>query len=335
MIRIKDIADELGVSTATVSNVIHGKTKKISAETVRRVQELLEERQYIPNMAAIWLSQNNSKIICIVILDYEKYEKRVLQDPFVVSMIDNLSTEIENKGYYMMIKKTQNINEIIKYATMWNMAGLILIGFSESDYCNLREKMNIPFVSIDGYFQKNDRFANVGIDNFDGGYQMGSYLIQKGHRHIMYIADNDYCMDHDRYMGLKKALQDNNLDENHAILKQIPFLKKERYLYYEQLKKDIRDFTAIFCASDAYAIEVMNFLIDNGFKVPENISVAGFDDIPEANVVRPTLTTIKQDITKKAIILIDILDKQINNLEYENNIIMPVELIERNSVRKV
>lgn len=73
-IRIIDIAEELGVSTATVSNVIHGKTKKISAETVKRVQQLLEERQYIPSMAGILLAQNDSKIIGVVINDHEKYE---------------------------------------------------------------------------------------------------------------------------------------------------------------------------------------------------------------------------------------------------------------------
>ncbi len=73
-IRIADIAEELGLSTATVSNVIHGKTKKISDEKVKRVQELLEKRQYIPNMAGILLAQNDSKIIGVVINDHEKYE---------------------------------------------------------------------------------------------------------------------------------------------------------------------------------------------------------------------------------------------------------------------
>ena len=79
-VRIVDIAEELGVSTATVSNVIHGKTKKISAQTVRRVQEKLEERGYIPNMAATLLAQNDSRIIGVVIKNHEKYEGRLLID---------------------------------------------------------------------------------------------------------------------------------------------------------------------------------------------------------------------------------------------------------------
>ena len=73
-IRISDIAEELGLSTATVSNVIHGKTKKVSEETIKRVQELLEKRQYIPSMAGILLAQNDSRIIGVVINDHEKYE---------------------------------------------------------------------------------------------------------------------------------------------------------------------------------------------------------------------------------------------------------------------
>ena len=90
-VRIADIAEELGLSTATVSNVIHGKTKKISAETVKRVQELLEEKQYIPSMAGILLAQNNSRIIGVVINNHEKYEGRGLEDGFIAACLISLS----------------------------------------------------------------------------------------------------------------------------------------------------------------------------------------------------------------------------------------------------
>ncbi len=80
--RITDIAEELGVSSATVSNVLHGKIKKISGETVKRVQQLLEEREYIPSMAGILLAQNSSRMIGMVVNDHEKYENHVLEDVF-------------------------------------------------------------------------------------------------------------------------------------------------------------------------------------------------------------------------------------------------------------
>jgi LacI family transcriptional regulator len=97
-IRIIDIADELGVSTATVSNVIHGKTKKISDATVRRVQEKLVERGYIPNMAATLLSQNNSRIVGVVVNNHPKYEGHVLEDPYISSAVNVLSDALESHG---------------------------------------------------------------------------------------------------------------------------------------------------------------------------------------------------------------------------------------------
>ena len=104
-VRIVDVADALGLSTATVSNVIHGKTQKISDNTIRRVQEKLHEMGYIPNMAATLLAQNNSHIIGIVVNDHTKYEGHVLEDPFVCSAINSLSDEIEKAGYFLMLKR--------------------------------------------------------------------------------------------------------------------------------------------------------------------------------------------------------------------------------------
>lgn len=115
-IRIIDIADELGVSTATVSNVIHGKTKKISDATVRRVQEKLVERGYIPNMAATLLSQNNSRIVGVVVNNHPKYEGHVLEDPYISSAVNALSDALESHGYFLMLKKTSDIMDIVPFA---------------------------------------------------------------------------------------------------------------------------------------------------------------------------------------------------------------------------
>ena len=103
-VRICDIAEELGLSTATISNVIHGKTNKVSDETVQRVTALLEERQYIPSMAGILLARNSSKIIGVFVNDHEKYEGHTLDDFFIASSLNFLSTEIESSGRFMMVK---------------------------------------------------------------------------------------------------------------------------------------------------------------------------------------------------------------------------------------
>ena len=168
-VRIVDIAQELGLSTATVSNVIHGKTKKISKETVKRVQELLEKRAYVPSMAGILLSQNNSRIVGVVVNNHEKYENKVLEDAFIAASLNALLFTLEQAGYFMMVKASVEWNEIIRFASMWNMEGLVLIGFCESDYKSLRENMHIPFVVYDGYFEENKGICNIIIDNYDGG----------------------------------------------------------------------------------------------------------------------------------------------------------------------
>ena len=128
-VRICDIAEELGLSTATVSNVIHGKTNKVSDETVQRVTALLEERQYIPSMAGILFARNSSKIIGVFVNDHDKYEGHTLDDFFIASSLNFLSTEIESSGRFMMVKKAKCAEEIIRFASMWNMDGIVVIGF--------------------------------------------------------------------------------------------------------------------------------------------------------------------------------------------------------------
>lgn len=334
-VRIKDIAEELGVSTATVSNVIHGKTKKISPRTVEKVQEMLESSGYIPNIAAVLLAQNSSKIVCVVLSDDIKYEKQMINDPFISQIINGLSGYLNENGYFMMLKIEQDINKIVQYASMWNMAGLILIGYCNMDYNSLRNKMHIPFVVIDGYFEKVEKYSNVGIDNFNGGYQVGQYLASMGHENIMYMADNDDGGDHERYEGFKKALSQKGIIHKKEDFKLIPIPKGERHIYFKTLLKETGSYTAVFCASDIYAIDIMNYFIDHGIRIPEEISVVGFDDIPASTFVRPQLTTVKQDTSQRAKVAVEQLDSLIKNPENTKNIILPVSLIIRDSVKNL
>ena len=206
-IRIVDVADALGLSTATVSKVIHGKTEKISDETIKRVQQELERSGYIPNMAGILLARNNSRIIGVVVNDHEKYEGRVLEDGFVMSSLNALSREVNEKGYFLMIKTTADISEIPVFASMWNMDGLILMGFCEADYEKLRNQMRISFVVYDGYFEKCSKVVNLVINHYDGGYQAGKYFKELGHKKALCIADNFICMDKERIEGFRKAFE--------------------------------------------------------------------------------------------------------------------------------
>ena len=197
-VRIKDVAEALGVSTATVSNVLHGKTKKISDATVKRVQEKLNEMGYVPNMAATLLAQNNSRIIGVVVNDHPKYEGHVLEDPYVCSALNALSNEIDNAGYFMMLRKSSQISEIPVFASMWNMDGMIIMGFCQDDYQSLRDKIRIPFVVYDGFFVNDRNICNLMLDDYDGGRQVGEYIRNHGKKHVLCIADNKLSPDYDR-----------------------------------------------------------------------------------------------------------------------------------------
>lgn len=351
-VRIVDIAEELGVSTATVSNVIHGKTKKISDQTVKRVQELLEKRQYIPSMAGILLSQNNSRIIGVVVNDHIKYEGKVLEDGFVAAALNALLYELQKSDYFMMVKATGDWNEIVRFASMWNMDGLVLMGFCESDYESLREKMHIPFVVYDGYFEENQRICNLIIDNYDGGRQVGEYLYRMGHRRILCVSDNDICVDKDRMDGClagTQAARENDCgawdevkcagrktnDKCTVDRLQIPMNRQERLQFYAERLSVIRRYTAAFVVSDAYAVELLYFLQQNQVRVPEEFSVVGFDDTALSRNCYPALTTVGQDAKTRARAAVQAL-RELREGSMENPVrTLPVQLIWRDSVADI
>lgn len=327
-VRICDIAEELGLSTATVSNVIHGKTKKISDETVKRVMALLEERQYFPNIAGILLEQNSSKIIGIFINDHEKYEGHTLEDFFISSSLNYLSTEIENHGRFMMVKKAKCAEEIIKFASMWNMDGIIVIGFCSQDYIYLRNHMRIPFVVYDGFCKNPERILNITINNFDGGFQVGHHFKEYGHQSALCISDNEIGVDRERIKGFQKGFSPESV---HFLL--IPMQKEERWQFYRQNINIITKVTAIFAVSDYYAIDMMCFLNEQGLSVPDDISVAGFDDIPMCRMISPALTTVKQDGALRARLAVENLLELKEKREIDTEITLPVTLVIRKSTK--
>lgn len=328
-VRICDIAEELGVSTATVSNVIHGKTKKISDETVKRVMERIEERQYIPNMAGILLARNSSKIIGVFINDHEKYEGHTLDDFFISSSLNHLSTEIENSGQFMMVKKAKQAEEIIQFASMWNMEGIVVIGFCYQDYMYLRSHMRIPFVVYDGFCDNPERILNITIDNYDGGYQTGCHFKHLGHTRALCISDNKIGVDWERFRGFETGFHPGTTD---FLL--IPMCKEERWQFYRRNMEKLRRTSAIFAVSDYYAIDMISFLNEQGVPVPEQVSVAGFDDIPVSQMICPTLTTVKQEGELRAKIAIEKLRELKEKKEVETEIRLPVSLVVRKSTRK-
>ena len=325
-VRICDIAEELGLSTATVSNVIHGKTGKVSVETAERVTALLEEREYIPSMAGILLARNSSRILGVFVNDHPKYDGRTLDDFFIASSLNFLSAEIERSGQFMMVKKARRAEEIVQFASMWNMDGIVVIGFCEQDYALLRSRMRIPFAVYDGLCRQPQRFLNLTIDNFDGGQQVGQHFRALGHETALCISDNDTGIDRDRMLGFRRGFAPGSVT---PLI--VPMQKAERWAFYRQHLETLRRAAAVFAVSDAYAIDLMGFLSEQGIRVPEDISVAGFDDTPVCEMLRPALTTVRQDGALRAGLAVEKLRELKEGLPVETEIMLPVSLVVRNS----
>ena len=258
----------------------------------------------------------------------------MIEDPFVSGMLNYLSKELAKNDYFVMLREEPDINRIVRYASMWNMAGLVLIGFCAADYEKLRSNMHIPFVVVDAYQKDVHKYSDVGIDNIKGGFVAGSYLIEMGHEKIMFLADNDEDCDHDRYVGLTNALTAANLPFEKKDFKMLSPFKEEREKIYEEIFLEIGKYTAAFAASDMYAIEFMNFLQGKGMNIPKDFSIMGFDDIPLASLVRPTLTTVSQNLELRAKVAVELLVELINGETEGRKELLPVTLMERESVSK-
>lgn len=206
----------------------------------------------------------------------------------------------------------------------------MVIGFCAQDYMYLRNHMRIPFVVYDGFCENLERIFNITIDNYDGGFQVGNFFKKSGHKRALCISDNDICMDKERYDGFCDGFGKEN-----AEFMMIPMTKEKRWKYYLEKKDVFQNVSAVFAVSDYYAADLMHFLRKQGIGVPEEISVAGFDDTPICQMISPALTTVRQDGAKRARTAIQKLQELKEGKETERTIMLPVTLVERESTRKI
>ena len=165
MITIKEIAKQLQMSTTTVSNVIHGKTKEVSPDTIAKVQAFLDQVGYVPNISARNLAQNQSKIIGLVLKTQRERYIDLLSDPFVSDMISGIEKEIRQAGYFMMIYMSDDIAEIISHISTWNVDGILLFCMLDDDGIRVTEKYHKPIVFMDTYAEDVlQEYVNIGLD---------------------------------------------------------------------------------------------------------------------------------------------------------------------------
>ena len=336
MITIKEIAKQLNMSTTTVSNVIHGKTGEVSEETTKIVQDFLKKVDYVPNINARNLAQNESKIIGLALkARADKYENLIM-DPFVSVLIGGVEETIRNAGYFMMLYISSDTTEIMRHVSTWNVDGLILFGMLNDDGIRVSEKYKKPIVCIDTYsIEGLKHFTNVGLDDEQGTYDMVTYLISQGHKKIAFLSDSMNGVDLARLNGYKKALKDNNIKYSDSNFLKIRPKSDELEYSLEEICRRARDFTAIMCVSDLYAITLMAALEDRGISVPNDISIVGFDDNMLGQLHRPALTTVHQDVKEKGIVAARTLLKHLNNQKTPNQILLPTHLVIRDTVKKL
>jgi LacI family transcriptional regulator len=340
MITIHDIAKEAGVSSMTVSNVVNGHHKKVSQKTLEKVTALIEKYNYVPNSAARSLSAKNSKIIALCIADNLLQSSEMpnyFESPYNSDLIGIIQYFVEKNGYYLMLCGGNNYDAFVNFLKTWKVEGALFFGGFDSIITQLLENTTIPLFFLDSYYTEGD-VPNVGIDDFKGGYLATKHLIEKGHRRIAFVSnlEKPNILLERRFSGYLNALKENHIKFTDDLQINQP-IGYQGGINAGKLLSEL-DATAAFCTADIMAIGIMEGLRLCGKSVPDDLSLIGFDDIPTAEYVTPKLTTIHQPFSQKGELavkqLFHLIQKQ-NDITNIPNTLMPIQLVERQSVKEI
>ncbi|MDR0293218.1 MAG: LacI family transcriptional regulator [Oscillospiraceae bacterium] len=340
MITIKQIAEIAGVSPSTVSHVLNGRMHKMSQETREKVERTLRDHKYISNMGGHLLGNGSSRIIGVILTYARRSEMNVARDSFFSEIIGALENEIRSNGYYMMLYTSGDVDEGLRIAASWKVEGLVVLGALAHDCSRYMEGTNTPLVFIDSYFYDDGKaYVNIGLHDKKGAYMMTKYLITQGHKRIAFLADGNPPMgvDCERRDGFFAALTDHGLPADEGQYLYISHRCAEREAFLSTfLEEKFRGFTALFFASDFYAVDSMNYFQDHGLRVPEHVSVCGFDDSILSVQCRPKLTTVHQTVSQKASYAVAQLLRILRKENIDPKIIrLKVSLQIRDSVRQM
>ena len=333
---LKTIAEKAGVSTATVSNVINGNYHKVSEETRKRVEKIIEDHDYQPNAVAKSLASKESRIIGLVIPNVDE-EENFFANPYDVEVVALLENYIRRQGYYMMLRCVKQCRESIPLFSSWNVDGMIFLGTFKSEVEDIKKDLKVPAVFFDTYPEEIP-IANVGIDDYRAGYLSAKYLLDKGHKNIGFIgpSPDQPGVIQARYYGFLKACQERNIVVPTENVFEVDTLFREGIALGKKIAEDPHGITALSVMSDTVAIGVLEGLRKNGLHVPNDISVIGFDNLKEGRVAHPQLTSISQHPEEKVQKAGDILFQMIREKnEIVINETVDVEIIERHSVKSI
>ncbi|MDP4083973.1 MAG: LacI family DNA-binding transcriptional regulator [Bacillota bacterium] len=289
-ITLKEIAERAGVSASTVSRVINN-SKPVKEEVRKRVLNVLKEMNYLPFVAQN-LTQQQEQILIGVICP--QYSNTVLDDLMVginkVSKLYGYDTvvalsdgTVENDLHYVdLFSNNLSIQGIIFMGNQW-----------EEQYLDVIKKNLTPVVLV-GQVSSLPSIPSVHVDNVTASYEAVTYLIQNGHRQIGMIRANiGKTVRGDRFQGYQNALADAGISVNERWIAENDLSIEGGSRAMAAILENELLPSAVFCSSDSMAIGAITYLMDQGYQVPEDISVFGFDGITLSKLIRPNLSTIE------------------------------------------
>lgn len=336
-VSIRDVARHAGVSISTVSRVLR-KYNNVPEETREKVLRAVEELNYIPNFIAQSMTQGKTRNIGVV---FSTSAENAFTDPFYAEVLRGIGRKTQEHGYYIQLlafdDPVKEKEECLNLLQCGRVDGLILLRsrMYDSLIYDLNKKKH-KFVLIG---QVSDEMPVEGVvysvdtDNKKGSYDIVSYLINKGHKRIAYIAGNmEYVVDNERYKGYRLAHLDVGLECDPELVIEAPADTYElKDVIKEKLRK-IEGITAIFARDDLKAVAAMFAVSELGLKVPEDVMVVGYNNYLISTVIEPKLTTVNVPFydlgVHAAQLMVDVIEgRKIS----ENRIVLPIEIIERKS----
>ncbi len=334
---IKDVAKQAGVSITTVSFVMNNRTDvMISEEVKKRVIKVARDLDYHPSAMAAGLAGRRTRNLGVVFYQ----EDKIISNPFYSFIIEGIVKETIEKNfnlYFSYLKADHSGYETLpKIVREKNVDGVILIGHCDPQVVADIKERRVPVVAIDNYpaLQEVD---TVQINNRQGGQLAAEHLIQLGHKHIglLTVAKGRPNID-ERGEGWRKAVSEKGLSASASpVFESADLTFQSAYEKTKEVLQKDKKLTALFCVNDEMAAGAIRAAHEVGRKVPQDLSVVGFDNVAISQYTDPGLTTVgvaKEHMGKLAVtrILEIIENKDLGVLRQE----VPVELIARNSSAK-
>lgn len=327
---LEDIAQMSGVSRSTVSRVIN-ENPNVNEDTRKKVLEIIQKIGFEPNLAARGLAVGRTRVLGLII---PTGLTAIFSDPYFPLVIQGVSSACNARGYSVMLwlAEPDYVRRTVNQALYSGFIdGVIITSMIMDDPLieHLSESKQ-PFIMI-GRHPTKEQFNFVDVDNRVGAHRAVSYILHSGRRKVATITGPvNMIASQERFLGYQDALRERGIQFNPDLVAQGNFSDISGYLAMKQLLPLNPD--AVFVASDAMAFAAMRAILEKGLRIPEDIAVVGFDDIPNAATSIPPLTTIRQPIVKLGSVAAQMLIEKIERPETQLcRIVLPTELVIRNS----